>query len=183
MVTQLRIFVVSCLVIAGGLGRLMAAENPISASKPDEASDVLERFLGNWKTKIQIRHVGPPARELTTVGTAVCKNTLGGAFFEFRSGSIPPGESDLQVMTYDNAAKRFRQWVFSSDGYTHTAEGTWDQETSTLRWKGKSDEATFVIEDRWVSPDRLDWTLRRTNAQGEVIQTISGTVTRAGDEH
>jgi hypothetical protein len=142
----------TCVVVT----RPVVAEAPVSELKPDDAMAALERFLGSWRTKTQIQHIGPPSREFNTLGKAVCQATLGGKFFEFRSESVPPGESDLQVMTYDKAAKVFRQWVFSSDGYTHTADGTWNAETSTLRWTGKSADATFVIEDHWVSADRLE---------------------------
>jgi hypothetical protein len=41
------------------------------------------------------------------------------------------------------------------------------------------DGATFAIDDRWVSPDRLEWTLTRTGADGRRLQTIRGVLTRA----
>ena len=180
------LFLAGWLVVFGGVTGFVVvhpvvAEVTASGLKPDDAMAVLERFRGSWQTKTQIQHVGPPSREFNTLGKAVCQATLAGKFFEFRSESVPPGESDLQVMTYDKAAKLFRQWVYSSDGYTHTADGTWNAKTSTLRWTGKSADATFVIDDHWVSADRLEWSLRRTNARGEVIQTISGTVLRDKD--
>jgi hypothetical protein len=54
----------------------------------------------------------------------------------------------------------------------------WNPAASTLIWKGQADGTTFVIEDHWVSADRLEWTLRRTNAAGGVVQRIEGTLTR-----
>ena len=123
--------------------------------------------------------IGPPLREFDTRGKATCRTTLGGRYYEFRSESIPPGEADLQIMTYDADAKLFRQWVFSSDGYTHEADGTWDPATSTLRWTGKSADATFLILDRWTNPNRLEWTLERTAVDGNKLQTIQGTLERA----
>jgi hypothetical protein len=147
--------------------------------EPAGAQVVLERFLGEWTTHTQIRHFGPPAREFNTRGKAVCQQTLEGRFFEFRSQSVPPGESDLQIMTCDEKTGQYRQWVFASDGYSHEADGTWDPSTSTLRWTGKNAESSFVIEDRWITSDRLDWTLERTDAAGKQIQTINGTLNRA----
>ena len=58
------------------------------------------------------------------------------------------------------------------------AEGRWDPNTSILRWTGKSEGATFTIDDHWATPDRLEWTLRRVDAQGQATQTITGTVER-----
>jgi hypothetical protein len=172
------VFSFACGVVLAGFVGPSAMRTPAEdKSKPDEDT-VLERFVGNWQTKTEIRNTGPPAREFNTLGVAVCTSSLGGTFYEFRSESIPPGESDLQVMTYDKAAKLYRQWVFSSDGYTHTADGVWEPETSTLIWKGKAGGTTFEIKDQWTSPSQLDWTLRRTNAAGKVIQTITGMLKR-----
>ncbi len=146
---------------------------------PADGKQVLARFLGNWETHTKIYHLAGPVREIETRGKATCEATLGGRFFEFRTQTVPPGEADLQIMTYDAESRLFRQWVFSSDGYRHEATGTWDPATSTLRWTGKSGETTFVIDDHWVSPDQLDWTLERKNAGGKVTQTIRGTVSRS----
>jgi Protein of unknown function (DUF1579) len=143
-----------------------------------EAFDVLERFAGDWTTRAKIHHAGPPPRTIETEGRAECRETLEGRYFEFRTKSARPVQADLQIMTYDADAAVFRQWVFSSDGYRHEAQGQWSPASSTLRWKGKTGDGSFEIEDRWVSRDRLEWTLRRTDAAGRTVQTIEGTVDR-----
>lgn len=143
-----------------------------------EAFEVLKKFSGVWETRTRIRHEGPPAREFKTQGRATCRPTLEGRYFEFRTQTNPPGQADLQVMTYDVEADVYRQWLFGSDGYRHEAEGRWNPASSTLRWKGKTVDSSFVIEDRWVSPDRLEWTLLRTDAKGRKLQTIEGTLIR-----
>jgi hypothetical protein len=148
-----------------------------SADSPSDA--VLTRFLGVWKTEARIRNYGPPLREVRTSGQAVCRRTLEGRYVEFRTSSIdPPGQAELQVMTYSPEAGLYHQWVFDSDGYRHEATGRWNSATSTLRWEGKVDGATFVIDDHWVSRDRLEWTLTRTAADGRLIQSIEGVVVR-----
>jgi hypothetical protein len=147
-------------------------------NQPSAEFTVLQKFVGVWDTQTHIRHAGPPPRQFTTSGRATCQQTLEGRYVEFRTQSIPPGQADLQVMTYDVEAGVYRQWLFDSDGYHHEAEGRWDPATSTLRWKGKTAETSFVIVDRWVSPDQLQWTLVRTDAWGQTLQTIEGTLTR-----
>ena len=143
---------------------------------------VLTRFLGAWHTQTRIRHEDPPQRESQTVGQAECRTTLEGRYAEFRTWSIPPGEVDLQIMTYDVKAGLYRQWVFDADGYRHGAAGRWDPITSTLRWEGQVESASFVIDDRWVSADRLEWTLRRTGANGRQLQTINGLLERCKEQ-
>ncbi len=157
------------------------AMTPVMAgaqNRMSEALEVLQRFSGVWETETRICQEGPPRREFSTRGRATCRQTLEGRFFEFRSESIPPGQADLQVMTYDVSAGVYRQWLFDSDGYYHQAEGQWDQASSTLRWQGKTAGTSFVIEDHWLSPDRLEWTLLRTDAEGRKLQTIAGTLIR-----
>jgi hypothetical protein len=150
-----------------------------SRDGPPEA--VLERFVGVWKTEALIRNAGPPPREIRTSGRGTCRRTLEGRYFEFRTSSIdPPGVGELQMMTYDAEARVYRQWVFDSDGYRHEAVGRWSPATSTLRWEGRVGGVGFVIDDRWVSPDRLEWTLTRTAADGGLVQTIEGVVSRIG---
>jgi hypothetical protein len=156
----------------------ISCANAQTATSDDEPRAVLDRFIGRWQTHTQIRHSGPPPRDFDTRGLGECVHTLDDRFVEFRTESIPPGDSDLQVMTYDQDAGVYRQWLFSSDGYTHEAAGYWDAATSTLRWEGNSGEETFTIIDRWVSPDRLEWTLERTDAGRKAIQTIHGTLER-----
>lgn len=139
---------------------------------------VLRLFVGVWRTEALIRHPGPPPREARTSGRAAGRLILDG-YVEFRTTSIePPGVTELQVMSYDPDARVFRQWVSDSDGYRHEAIGRWDPATSTLRWQGQAAGATFVIDDRWVSRDRLEWTLTRTAPDGRVLQTIQGLVSR-----
>jgi hypothetical protein len=156
-----------------------ADHTPATAQKPPARFDVLKRFAGEWQTETLLRRPGPPAREVATKGKASCRATLGGRYFEFRAETIPPADSDLQVMTYDERAQVYRQWVFSSDGYRHEATGVWNATSSTMSWKGNSDSGEFVIEDHWVSADRLEWNLVRKDASGNVTQTITGTVSRA----
>jgi hypothetical protein len=144
---------------------------------PPEALDVLARFEGQWETQATIRRAGNP-RDISTRGKGSCRRTLEGRYFEFRTETIPPGQSELQIMTFDAEKNVYRQWVFSSDGYRHEAEGAWNAATSTLRWRGTSDGTSFVIDDKFVSPDRLDWTLRRVDNAGRELQMIEGTLTR-----
>jgi len=146
-----------------------------------ESLEVLKKFSGAWQTRTRIRQEGSPPREFNTRGKATCRQILEGRYFEFRAQSIPAGRAELQLMTYDGEAGVYRQWVFDSDGYRHEAEGQWDPSSSTLQWRGKTADTSFIIEDRWISPDRLDWTLVRTDAEGRRSQMIEGTLIRVRD--
>jgi len=155
------------------------AAPPETADKHPAPLSVLANFAGQWKTEATLRRPDAPAKQIETRGTAVCQATLGGRYYEFRAETVPAADSDLQVMTFDEAAGVFRQWIFSSDGFRHEATGEWDETTSTLTWRGKTAAGAFVIEDHWVSSDRLEWNLVRKDAAGKVVQTIQGVVTRA----
>jgi hypothetical protein len=163
---------VVCAAFSAGAGESDAPDQPVA---------VLDRFLGEWKTEATIRALGDAPREIHTRGLGACERTLEGRYYEFRTRTIPPGEAELQIMTYDDAADAYRQWVFSSDGYRHEATGTWDAQAGTMTWRGKTDGASFVIADRFVSPERLEWTLERKDASGNVVQTIEGVLERQDD--
>jgi hypothetical protein len=148
-----------------------------ASSSPPEA--VLSKFIGTWSTEAHIRNAGPPPREVRASGRAVASATLENRYVEFRTSSIdPPGIAELQVMTFDAHANEYRQWVFDSDGYRHEARGRWNASTSTLRWEAQAGGARIVIDDHWVTPDRLEWTLTRTARDGRVLQRIDGVVSR-----
>lgn len=165
------------LLVLVGLAMSPARAEPVDW--PPEARAVLSRFVGEWDTQTTIRNEGPPLREFHTRSHAVCRTTLEGRYFEFRTSSIPPGQGDLQVMTYDVKTARYLQWVFDSDGYHHEAEGRWHTATSTLTWEGHADGSDFVIEDHWTARNRLEWTMNRTAADGRQLQRIKGVLTRS----
>ena len=158
------------LVVAFALTFTLAAADATAAepipSSAAAAQAVLDRFVGSWKTQATIKNSTSLAREIVAHGKAECRRTLEGNWWEFRTETVPPGESDLQIMTFDAPRGVYRQWVFSSDGYFHAAEGTWDASSSTPRWTGTTPTGKFAINDHWVSADRLEWNLRRTDAQG-----------------
>ena len=124
-------------------------------NRMSEALAVLKKFSGMWVTRTRILNEGPPRREFNTRGKAICRQTLEGRYFEFRSQSIPAGQADLQVMTYDVQAGVYRQWVFDSDGYRHQAEGQWDSASSTLRWQGKTADTPSL--SRIIGFALTDW--------------------------
>jgi hypothetical protein len=153
---------------------------PPAAFAQSSPDPILARFVGRWRPESTLHNYGPHSREIHTTGEAVAEPTLEGNYVEFRSCSITPaGESELQIMTKHRDSNLYRQWVFDSDGYRHEATGHWDAPTSTLRWQGEADGASFVIDDHWISNDRLEWSLSRTARDGHRLQTIDGIVTRS----
>ena len=126
---------------------------------PDEVREVLGRFVGQWEVTVLVN--GRESR-----GLAEAAWTMEGTYVEFRSRTIPPGDSDLQVMTWSDG--KYRQWLFDSSGYRHEAIGVWDTHHKTLVWTAPD----LVIVDRWVSPDRLEWLMERQ------ARRLSGVVVR-----
>lgn len=164
------------LVVVGAA--TFAARAQGAQSSPAAASALLERFVGAWRTETVIRDASG-AEVARTYGMAAGMPTLGGRWIEFRSASTPPGEADLQILTWDAEARLYRQWLFDADGSWQSAVGTFDPARETLTWRGEKDGVPFMIDDRWISSDRLAWTLTRTTPDGRVLATIQGTLVRA----
>jgi hypothetical protein len=122
------------------------------------AREVLGYFVGRWDITVELR-------EGTRRGQAECVWTMDDTYVEFRS--LADGESDLQIMTWSDG--EFLMWYFDSSGYRHEATGSWDPATRVLTWKGPNG---LLIEDHWVSPERLEWTMLRSNLQ------VSGVVSK-----
>ena len=158
----------------------LPAAKPASAQSQDwprPARQVLERFVGTWKTEVRIHYADPPARDFKASGKAEGREILDGRYVEFRSRTLDGRNSDLQIMTYDPKSASYRQWVFDADGYHHEATGHWDAASSTLTWKGEKGDALFSITDHWTSANRLEWRLVR-EVNGRRVQTVEGVVTR-----
>jgi hypothetical protein len=171
-----RIGVALGVVLAGLFAHCGEAAD--GGDSPPDPAQVLDRFVGEWQTTIRLASEDADGPIVERKGRATCRRTLGDRYVEFRSESIPPGNSELQIMTYDVASGRYRQWVFDSDGYQHEADGTWNAATSTLTWRGERAGTAFVIEDRWVTPDRLEWTLTRIDPDGRRHEAVSGVLVR-----
>jgi hypothetical protein len=169
------------LGLGAALATLIVDQAGAQERLPAEVRQVLEQFAGTWNTSATITRLRPRTTVRETHGHGTCSATLGGRFYEFRTVAEPGGDSELQVMTYDPEAHVYRQWVFSSDGYAHAAEGTWNAETNTLRWIGTVDGTTFTIDDHFVEPGHLEWTLERFSADGTPVQRIQGTLTRVAE--
>lgn len=147
------------LLLLGFVPGLPANSQPLAL--PSEAHEVLNRFVGDWDVMVTIngqRHEGQARATWTMEGTHV----------EFRSHTIPPGDSELQVMTFADGV--YHQWMFDSSGYRHYVTGTWNPTTRTLVWRGDD----LLIEDHWVNPDRLEWSTTRADRK------LTGVVCRRG---
>jgi hypothetical protein len=103
---------------------------------------------------------------------------LGGCFVVFPTESVPPGQVEIQIMTYDEDTAAYRQWVLDSVGYTHHTVGEWDPASATLLWSGANTAEPFVIDDRWAPARRPEWRLRQTTATGELVEPIAGVLTK-----
>ncbi len=168
----------SWLAAAIGVCIAVAAAADEQSSLPADAGAVLGLFVGQWEFEVRIRARDPSVPVLEARGRGEGRWILDGRFVEFRTQTVPPGQLEIQIMTYDVEAGVYRQWVFDAQGYTHEAEGEWDPETTTLIWSGQNAAGPFVIDDRWVTPRRLEWRLLLSTPDGELVEPIAGVVTK-----
>ena len=139
---------------------------------------VLTKFLGTWKTRTVSKPTATRSKEIRTSGVATCARMLGGHFIRFEGRSAPPGDEDLQIMTYDRETGIYHQWFFDSDGTHHHRTGTWNEKTRTLLWKGETNGVRFVIDDKFPDDDTLVYTIIGKDKTGRVVLYIEGKVIR-----
>jgi hypothetical protein len=168
----------ACLAATIAIFFAAAAAANDQTSLPSGASGVLGLFVGQWEFEVRILPQNPSDSAIEARGHGEGRWILDGRFVEFRTRSVPPGQLEIRIMTYDVETHDYRQWLFDARGYTHEAVGEWDPETKTLIWSGENTAGPFIINDRWVTPHRLEWRLRLFGPDGESVEPISGILTK-----
>ena len=137
--------------------------------------EVLSSYVGRWKAKVESE--GPFTRGQFAAGWI-----LDGTFVQ-QAGILASadGSSSFKVttmMTYDQNAKVYRMWVFSSNGSVSTATGTWDAEHKTMTSVQRRGPTTVKTIADFSDEGTEKWMIITTNEAGEVVSTLKGVSTR-----
>ncbi|MBI1247300.1 hypothetical protein GC197_05575 [bacterium] len=116
---------------------------PPAAQQPEELA-VLQPLIGSWDFPVGDYAVKEEF-----------KWTLDNQFLQFDAQAF--GQSWRMLITYDPSINQYRLWKFSSNGEISTAQGTWNEKTSTLVLFGRSPDGNKTKISFEIDGDVLDF--------------------------
>jgi hypothetical protein len=107
---------------------------------PGKEHQMLAKQTGDWKFDLQL-WMDPAAPPVSAKGTATFEMILGGRYQMSKQSAEMMGMpfSGINVIGFDNAKKVFvNSWIDNMGTGMMYAEGTYDEATKTVTYKGKS---------------------------------------------
>lgn len=99
------------------------------AVRADEGG--LDVYVGRWD--VHVKTLRPQKSEVSYV--EVYEWVLDHKFLRGQTGGKPDGTEDVIYATYDQQAKGYPFWIFSSSGsYSYLPPATWDVRKRTMEW-------------------------------------------------
>lgn len=177
----MRMIAPSVAVLAAALFSLAA--NGQDAPKRSAELQVLNRFVGTWDFVVTQKPTGGTA---TTEKTSEVRQwSLGGRFIHFQNPRLgQPDQPEFHMLvTYDPATKSYPGVLMSGAGRTFV-DGTWDEATKTMRFRGTfpDNDLKFDFKNRFVDENRIETSGSFTNPNGEILSTRSDVQTRRKDQ-
>jgi hypothetical protein len=105
---------------------------------PGDMHTMLAKSAGTWASDITMFNPGAPPS--TSTGTAVNKMIMGGRYLEGTNTGNMMGMpfEGRSITAYDNAKKVFiNSWIDNMGTGIMNMEGTWDDATKSINFKGK----------------------------------------------
>lgn len=111
---------------------------------PGEVHQMLAKQDGEWQADITM-WMGPDSPAIKNTGVAMNKMILGGRYQESKHKGEFMGMpfEGVSLLGYDNAKKAFvSSWIDNMGTGMMQMEGTWDDKTKTINFKGKMVDPT-----------------------------------------
>jgi serine/threonine protein kinase len=120
------------------------ANLPLDPNRPAEMK-VLDQLVGMWRTEYTIKNPATPNQTKTESVRASAKLILGGRYIELTEDNETNGDSDYTIIWFDQAANKYRQWVYLGAGYDIELFGTWNDTAKTMAWAS----AHGILQGSW----------------------------------
>lgn len=177
----MRLFAMTLAVLAFAV--MSSILNADDSPKRSPELQVLDRFAGTWDFVVTQKPTGGTA---TTEKTSEVRQwSLGGRFMHFQNPQLAqPDQPEFHMLvTYDPATKSYPGVLMSGAGRTFV-DGTWDEATKTMRFRGTfpDNALKFDFKNRFVDENQIETSGSFTNSNGEVLSTRSDVQTRRKDK-
>lgn len=139
----------------------------------------LKIFVGKWNVHVKV--LQPEKSEVTY--TETYEWALDRKFLRGKTGRKSDGSQDIIFATYDEQAKGYPFWIFSSKGtYVYLAPATWDASTRTMEWENPP-QFDISYQSRCTFPDEnsRQCTLIMKDWKGSVLQELKWSASRLSD--
>jgi len=144
-------------------------------AKRSTEQQVLDRFAGEWKTVVTNKTAGTtgtssPSRTWTRDGK--------GTVLHEESIDLATGAEFPALWRYYPEKRVYRFAMLMPNGWT-TIDGTWDEKSATMTWKGKDawgNPGSGI--HRFIDKDNSEWTYVIKNPEGEMLADMSAKQTR-----
>jgi hypothetical protein len=139
---------------------------------------VLDHYAGLWDTEITSANA-PFAK-----GKVTAKWVVGGRFLQQTADMEDSPYRFMSLMTYDPGKKRYRTWIFLSDGTTAESEGRWDAKRKVMTSISSKDEqggfSTTTAD--FSEPGVETWKIVYQDGTGNAAGQMSGKNTRTKEK-
>lgn len=173
----MRLFAMTLTVLASvAMSPILNADD---TPKRSPELQVLDRFAGTWDFVVTQKPTGGTA---TTEKTSEVRQwSLGGRFIHFQNPQLGlPDQPEFHMLvTYDPATRSYPGVLMNGASRTFV-DGTWDEATRTMRFRGTfpDNALKFDFKNRFVDENQIEASGSFTNSSGEVLSTRSDVQTR-----
>lgn len=147
---------------------------------------VLSHWIGTWDIDMTVKVGADAAKVSRTKGKATAKWILDGRFVQ-QTGTLEAGDGMgmpamkvTTLMTYDQAKKAYRSWMFYSTGTVSESEGSWAAKTRTMTTTSRDADNNWntTIKATFPDPATEVWQILVKDGAGKVIVEVNGKNTR-----
>jgi hypothetical protein len=159
----------------------MNNEGMIFSYKKQPGDEVLDRFLGTWRS---IQTLGPQAEENGIVDLNY-RRVLGGKFVQ-EMGKVAGENSAMIMFSFDTDQNLYRGWRFAATGPPTESTGNWNPVSNTLEWTSVAkagQEFTMTSNHHFVSDSVFEWDAVGKDSDGKVLFRVEGKATRTSELH
>lgn len=166
-----------------GLLAVLCFSLPLPAADAQRASpeqNVLNRFLGTWRTEYTLQKAEWTPVEKTGAADLTYSRVLGDQFVQ-EDGKDADESTALRMLTYDAEKKDYRTWFFSSSGQANEAKGQWDPKTNTLTWTDVTvapNGISSTAHHRFLNDDVFEWDVEVREKTGRIVFQLTGKAIR-----
>ncbi len=158
-------------------------EPPPAAKLPENAEDVLPAMIGAWRVVIEHKVIAGRPANLRTEGFADIAWAAGNSFLRMREQMAPDGVNFVQIFTFDQKSKDFRNLHFDASGVVMgPTMSRWDSRTHSLTGTSQPDAVgVFVKNTRFVDADTMEWeAIVRDKTSKTLFETLARLTRIAG---